>query len=89
MKIHRFKDVTMCEVKISEIIALCQRKADAQDIPTDTLAVIIDLEVGEWNVAIQAQKEPEGVELRNGQWIMLKDGDVTKIKQQMLQKEAS
>lgn len=89
MKIHEFKDVTMCEVKISEIIKLCKGKAEAQNVPTDTLAVIIDLEVGEWNVAIQAQKEPEGVELRNGQWIMLKEGDVRKIKEQMLQKEAS
>jgi hypothetical protein len=89
MKIHRFKDVTMCEIKISEIIKLCKDKAEAQNLPTDVLAVIIDTEVGEWNLAIQAQKDPEGIELRNGQWLMLQNGDVTRIKQQMLQKEVS
>ena len=92
MKAHRFKDVTMCEITASEILNLCKRKAEAAKLPTDTIAVIVDLETGTseegyWNLAIQADPNVQGIELRKGHWIMLKDGDVSRIKEQMLLKD--
>lgn len=94
MKAHSFKDVTMCEISATEILNLCKRKAAAANLPTDTIAVIIDLETGSpeegyWNLALQADPKVTGIELRNGHWIMLKDGDVSKIKEQMLQKDSN
>lgn len=94
MKAHRFKDVTMCEITASEILNLCRRKAEAANLPVDTIAVIVDLETGSpeegfWNLALQADPKITGIELRNGHWIMLKDGDVSKIKEQMLLKDTN